>query len=420
MAKTGGGLNRWWIVLGSVLGLIVGNGPMMQFTFGIFLKPVAADLGTDRGTLSIAILIGLGLTGIATPFVGSLIDQFGVRRVSLPAIVLFALGFVALAAFASSTAAFIAIYAVMGLFAAGQTPLPYAKALTAAFDRHRGFALGIAMAGVGLGTVIMPQIAQAVITKADWRTAYFVLGVILFVIAVPSMIFLIRDPAHDRDQAMSGTLDGWTGRQTLRTGPFWIFAFAFFVLALACNGVVAHIAPILTDRGVPQQTAASALSLAGLALIVGRIVAGYLLDRIFAPYVAIVFFLLPVAGIALLFAQGSAAAAVAGTVLVGLGLGAEVDLMAFLISRYFGMRSFGQIYGYMFAVFMLASGVGPFLMGITFARAGTYGPALIGMAATLVVAAASLLRLGPYNFRGHGASAGEPHARSNLTAAAGR
>ena len=404
------GFNRWWIVVGSVLGLAVGNGPMMQFTFGVFLKPVTADLATDRATLSFALLLGLGLTGVATPIVGSLVDRFGIRRVAIPAIVLFALTLAALGWFAASATAFIAIFGLMGIFAAGQTPLPYAKSLAAAFDRNRGLALGIAMAGVGIGTILMPQIAQALIVGFGWRMAYVGLGVVLMVVAVPCMAFLVRDPAAEPGGSGMLVSEGWLGRRTLRSPSFWIMAFAFFALAFTCAGVIVHVAALLTDRGVSAQTATAALSTAGLALIAGRLLAGYLLDRIFAPYVTVFFFALPLIGLGLLAVDGTPALAIAGTVLVGLGLGAEVDMIAFLISRYFGMRAFGQIYGYLFAVFMLGSGLGPFIMGLAFTKTGSYVPALIGMAAGLLVAAALLLRLGPYNFAGHGAGAQDDRA----------
>src|SRR5688572_18780338 len=97
---------------------------------------------------------------------------------------------------------------------------------------------------------------------------------------------------------------------------------------------------------------------AGLSLVAGRLLAGYLLDHIFAPYVASIFFLSPLVGIGLLIAATNVPMAAAGTILVGIGLGAEVDLIAFLLSRYLGNRSFGEIYGYLFAIFMFGSGIG--------------------------------------------------------------
>ena len=153
----------WWVVVGSLLGLTVGNGPVMQFTFGVFVKPLSEALNTDRGAISGALLAGLVATGIATPFIGRLIDRHGIRRISLPAIVLFSLGMAAMGLLVQSPAALIARYALCGIVASGQTPLPYSKAIAAVIDDRRGLALGIATAGVGLGTMLMPMFAQHLI-----------------------------------------------------------------------------------------------------------------------------------------------------------------------------------------------------------------------------------------------------------------
>jgi MFS family permease len=129
----------------------------------------------------------------------------------------------------------------------------------------------------------------------------------------------------------------------------------------------------------------------------GRLLAGFLVDRIFAPYVASVFFLAPIAGFALLASAAGSLPAI-GVVLMGLGLGTEIDLIAFLISRYFGQRSFGELYGYFFMVFGIGSSLGRFVGGFVFDLAGSYTPALIGAAAALVVAVALVNRLGAYAY----------------------
>ena len=154
--------------------------------------------------------------------------------------------------------------------------------------------------------------------------------------------------------------------------------------------------PLLTDRGIPTSTATAVLSAAGLALVAGRLLAGYLLDRIFAPYVAVAFFLAPLAGILLLLLGSSPSVAAIATVLVGVGLGAEVDLMAFLLSRYFGMRAFGEIYGYLFALFMLGAGAGPFAMGVSFDATGSYQLMLASFAIALLLASGLMIGLGSY------------------------
>ncbi|HTS69750.1 MAG TPA: MFS transporter [Terriglobia bacterium] len=394
--------NRWWVAFASVLGLLVGNGPVMQFTFGTLLPSITRQFGWSRGMASSALVIGFWMTGLATPVVGRLVDRFGIRAVALPALVVFSLATASVALIPASPVAFTALYALMGLGAAGQTPLIYAKAITARFDRERGLALGIAMAGVGLGAALVPQFAQAMITVAGWRGAYAGLGGLILALAFPSVALFVGRPVEDRDARLGKIaltrLPGLTGLEALRTARFWLLAFSFFIVAGTTGGVVSHLVPLLTDRGISATTATGMVGIAGLALIGGRLLAGYLLDRIHAPYVAATFFLAPLMGIIVLLSTFRPEAAAVGTVLVGIGIGGEVDLIAFMLSRYLGMRSFGEIYGYFFALFMLGAGLGPFAMGVSFDRTGSYTPMLVCYAFFVALAIVIMLRLGPYAY----------------------
>ncbi|AWI54497.1 MFS transporter [Aquabacterium olei] len=393
----------WWVVVGALLGLTVGNGPVMQFTFGVFVKPLTEAFETDRGTVSGALLIGLVATGIATPVIGRLVDRHGTRRVALPAIVLFALCMMAIGWVAQSPLSLMLAYGVCGVVAAGQTPLPYSKAIAMTFDRHRGLALGVATAGVGLGTMLMPMLAQKLISVWGWRGAYIGLGVVTLLVAWPAMRWMVSAPHAVQGRASHKAMPAQAGLsrgEAMRTGAFWLLAVSFFAVALAASGVVAHIVPIMTDRGVSPAQATSAISAAGLALIVGRLAAGWLLDRLHGPLVALVFFSLPLIGIGMLLFSTSPALGVPAAVLVGLGLGAEVDLIAFLQSRYLGLKAFGELYGYLFAIFMLGSGLGPFLMGQSFRLQQSYDPALWLLSGGLVLACLAMMRMGPYAFGG--------------------
>ncbi|NSL21303.1 MFS transporter [Agrobacterium tumefaciens] len=389
--------NAWWVVFAATIGLIVGNGPILQFAYGVFLRPLTEEFRVDRATLSTAILVGFIATGLSTLVVGRLVDRYGIRAVVLPSIVLFALSIAALSLSPASPAFFIALYGVAGVFAGGQTPLPYAKAVAGSFDRRRGLALGIAMTGVGIGTILIPQLAQYLISLLGWRGAYVGLGMAVFLIAFPPVYLFLRDPVAAVQKA-NGEVAGLTAIQATRTPQFWSLAFIFFALVCVPAGVIAHIVPILTDQGISPQIATSAISAAGVALIVGRLIAGYMLDRIWAPYVTLFFIFIPMMGLGLLFLPITPTVAVAATICVGLGLGAEVDLIAFMIARYFGFRSFGEIYGYLFAVFTFGSGLGPFLMGLSFSKTGAYSTAIVVMTVGLMIAACLVLLLGPYRY----------------------
>jgi predicted MFS family arabinose efflux permease len=193
-------------------------------------------------------------------------------------------------------------------------------------------------------------------------------------------------------------LPGLTGLEALRSVRFWCLAFSFFILSGTTGGVISHLVPLLGDRGLSPETATGMMGIAGIALIAGRLLAGLLVDRIHAPYVALVFFLAPLVGIAVLLSTPGSERAGIGTALVGLGVGAEVDLIAYLLSRYLGMRSFGEIYGYFFSIFMLGAGLGPLAMGVSYDRTGSYKLILLCFTVALALASPPMLRLGAYAY----------------------
>ena len=387
------------MVVGAVTGLFVCNGPVLGFTFGVFLKPIMADTGWMRSTTSFALSVGGILGAIAVPVLGNMMDRWSIRRVALPGIVVYTI-FLSLMGLAPAVLGiFTLMFALAEMTSAIQTPLGYAKAISAWFDRRRGLALGIAMSGVGLGAFVVPQLAERLIERVGWRGAYVSLGLLTFAIAFPAVALWIREPRPgegERGGAATIALPlGHTVREAARTARFWMLGAAFFLVAVAINGSAAHIVPLLTDHGLSAASATATLAIFGLATMSGRLLAGFLVDRIFAPYVATFFFLAPIAGFAFL-ASATGMLPAAGVVLMGMGLGTEIDLIAFLVTRYFGQRAFGQIYGYFFMIFGLGSSFGRFLAGLIFDLAGSYNPALIGAALALVVAVILVNRLGSY------------------------
>jgi predicted MFS family arabinose efflux permease len=393
--------NPWWVVVGAVTGLFVCNGPVLGFTFGIFLKPIMADTGWQRGSVSFALSIGGIFSAIMVPVLGRLMDRWSIRRVALPGIVLYALCLSLVGLSPRVFWVFTVMFAVVEMTSAIQTPLGYAKAISAWFDPRRGLALGIAMAGVGLGGTVIPQIANFLIERVGWRGAYTSLALLTLAIAFPAVGLWIREPhpgeGERRITLATAILPGFTSRNALRQPQFWLLASVFFLVAVAINGTVAHVVPLLTDRGISAAAATAIFGLFGLSTLAGRLLAGYLVDRIFAPYVASVFFLAPIAGFVLLASAAGPLPAV-GVVLFGLGLGTEIDLIAFLVSRYFGQRAFGELYGYFFMVFGFGSSIGRTLAGFIFDLTRSYNAAFVGAALLLVAAVVLVNRLGTYAF----------------------
>jgi predicted MFS family arabinose efflux permease len=387
------------VVLGSTLSLIVSNGPILFFTFAVFLKPISDQLGWSRGEVSLAVTAGLFLGGFATPFAGIAIDRWGIRRVTLVFVTLFAASFAAISLTTANVTVFILLYAICGMFASGQAPLPYAKAISGWFEDRRGLALGIAMAGVGVGIAVMPQVTRVLLNSFDWRSTYLIVGLITWLVAFPSVLLFVKDPPKGQGARGSAAMEGDDMSFALRHKDFWLTVIAAFLVVIAINGVIAHIVALLTDHGVPGGVAVRMLVAVGLSAIVGRLLSGYLLDRLFAPYLAAVIFLVPLVGVAILLSGTTATPLVViAAICLGLGLGAEVDIIGFLVGRYFGLRCYGEIYGYIFAVFTVGTGIGPYLMGVSFDATASYKAALVGFCALLLLSSVLIAMLGPYRY----------------------
>ena len=393
--------SRWWIVFAAFLGLTVSQGPIVAYSLSVFLKPVSEDLGVSRGTFSLAYNLDNLMCAVFIPIFGFLVDRYGVRRVLMPGIALFALATAGLSYLQSSSAVLFGLFALQGVFSAANTPTGYAKTISAWFDRERGLTLGIAVAGTGFGVMLMPPAMTYLIQNYGWRDAYIGLGAALMVFAFVPVALFIQDPSSSHVPGRGAPADTAVGMslgEAFKSAQFWTMTVTFFLVIVAVNGTLSHMIAMLTDRGIPLAIATTALSAVGLAIIVSRTGAGYLVDRFFAPYVAIVFFCCPIVGITLLLSGASGAVPVVGAVLCGFGVGAEVDLMPFFIGRYCGLRAFGAIYGLTFGIFVAGVGVGGYLMGLYFDFNHSYTGMLIAFVGALAIACLLITRLGPYRY----------------------
>ena len=397
--------NRWWVVFGSAIGLMVSGGPINIFTFGVFLRAVTEDIHIGRGAFASAMLATNWISAASGPFLGWLLDRYGARRVLLPGAVLFALATAMQAYIIASLLVIYLLFAFKALMGAGLSPVSYAFAVSKWFDRQRGLALGLALAGVGLGTSVIPLLVAHLIANYGWRFAYVGLGLVVLVLGgLPALLFIREPDQHERamlPHLAQAALTGYDFNVVLKSWRFWALAFAFFLGVVALNGTLTQIVAMLMDRGMTLQAATRDLAASGIAAIVGRIASGWCVDRYHGPYVAIGFFILPMIG-TVFFASGAGEPMpLFGAILCGAALGGEIDLMSFLVSRYFGLKSYGKIFGTMFGIFAGSTGVGPFISGLSFDYWHSYVPAFALYEVALVVACLIFLPLGPYPFPAH-------------------
>ncbi|HSB73647.1 MAG TPA: MFS transporter [Candidatus Methylomirabilis sp.] len=386
-----------WIIVGLAF-LSTGVWASMRTTFSVLFVALLEEFRWSRaggaGVQSLAFVVYT----VTAPAVGALIDRLGPRRVILPGIVLLSTG-LCLSSRVQSLGQFYVFYGL--LVALGVTfvsIVAYSAILAHWFERRRGTASGIAVSGMGLLTFVLVPLTQYVIDRAGWRTAFLVLGVLVFVLLFPASAAFLRHKPQDMHllpdgpAPVSGPTKGlriidhdwaqteWTLSRAAREGRFWaLLAFAFLGI-IPVYMLVIHAARFLVDCGFPRMTAAVMIALVGVISSGFRILWGWLSDRV---------------GREKTFTAGAGCLAAAALCLVGLR-DAQLPLPAYLFVLFFGAgwgataptfmsvsadlfqgRSFGLIYGVTEAVIGLGSAIGPWLGGFMFDWQQSYRPAFL-------------------------------------------
>ena len=330
---------------------------------------------------------------VASPALGQLLDRFGPRRVILPCLLVFGCAFASLAALTPHLWHLYVVFAVLGLVGNGTAQMAYSRAISSWFDRRRGLALAVMMCGGAVGAITLPPAAQALIGAIGWRGAAAVLGFGALAIGVPTVAAFVRE----RPVAVAAGgihAAGATVSEGLRSRGFWILAAVLFFASIGQNGAITHLSALLTDRGVSAGGAAAAVSAMGAASLLGRLVTGWLIDRYFAAHVSFVLLAMAAAGTWLLAGADSLAAGALGAALIGFGMGGEADVIPYMLSRYFGLRSFATLYGLTWTVYAVAGAIGPIIMGSAFDATGSY-EVLLSRLSLAMLAVAALMLLAP-------------------------
>ncbi len=394
----------WPVVLSSMLGIGLGLSPLPFYTTGILAPYLMKSFGWKIGQIMAGITVTTAVVLIAGPLAGFLAVRFGARRVALTSLVLFALSFMGFAFSNGSLPLYYATWALVALLGAGTLPMTWTVAVNQRFERRKGLALGITLMGTGLFGFFSKPLVAWMIHVSSWRGAYVGLGLLPLLIAFPIGLFLFFEkrptPGAATTAAVALPVEGLTFGETARQWRFWLIALVLIPISFALAGPIPNMENILKTAGFGMAQIIQLTSLIGLSALSGRLVGGWLLDRFWAPAVAVVILASP--GIScFLLAQPtlSAPSAMLSIVLIGFAVGVEYDLVAFLVARYFGMRSYTAIYGVLYVFFSIGAGVGPLLFGWCFDRTGSYRLILEVAFGVLIASGLSLLALGRYRYR---------------------
>ncbi|WP_249351951.1 MFS transporter [Nocardiopsis akebiae] len=394
----------WWVIVGS--GTANAVGPQMYLaTIGLFVLPIVEDTGFSRTTVTGAFSVAAVGMAIGLVIVAQLVDRFAARYILVPGFVLFAASMALIGLVPPVEWVYLVPCFFVGFFGAG-TAVPATRAVVSWFDNNRALAVGVVTGIIGLGSALAPLLAGALIEGVGWRTAYGLMALISALVSVTMVTLFVRARAerHVRGRLVQETrvegrevsleLPGLTVGEAVRTRQFWAIALGLGLVGVVVYGLQVHLVPMMTDRGLGADQAATLLVVFGLASLVGRVAGGLILDRVHACVIGPIVMIAPIAGMFFLEPPfGGAAVAVA---FIGVAFGIEGDLLALLITRYLGTRYFGRILGLVQAAFLLGSALGPLLLGLGYDLLGSYDPVIPVLMGVLVVGSVLIATLGRY------------------------
>ena len=348
-------------MFGAMIGLALGPSVIANLTVTAYITPIEEEFGWLRSDVSFAFSLVAYMIVVVSPLQGMLVDRFGPRRVVLTSIPLFALSLAAIYFTPNNIYVFYLLWALVPVAALGLWPLGYLQAVAPWFDRKLGLALGCANAGIGVGSTFLPMLVLGPIIAAySWRHAILALAALVLFVSWPVVAYCLREPTPAdtiaRKLSAASRSFGLSFRQAAREQSFWLLCIAFFMLGATATSLVTQQVPLLRDAGWSVEETTRLQMTFGFGLLFARVAVGFIIDHVFAPRVMMV------------VSVGGAVACVlyalypdlgyVSAILVGLMLGAEFDVLAFLIKRYYGNAAYGRVYGVIFGVFYLGSAVG--------------------------------------------------------------
>jgi len=216
------GYYGWRVVLAACLGVMAGFGSLFVYTFSVFVKPLAAEFGWSREAISSGFAIAAITLGLCSPLLGRWIDRFGPRRIILTCMTIFACAIGSLSLLHSGLWQFYVTCFVLGVVGNGAAHLAYSRSISTWFQRRLGMALACVMVGAGLGAMILPVVAQSIISRSGWRAAYAALGCLALLLGLPLSWRYIRERGMMGQESAPVPHPGMTWQHGLRSSAFWI------------------------------------------------------------------------------------------------------------------------------------------------------------------------------------------------------
>jgi MFS family permease len=375
----------WWVVSASFVILLITVGVGL-YVPPVFLVPLQEEFGWSRAAISAGGAIAALVIGGVSPLAGAWVDRYGARKVMTAGALLMGAAGTACVAW-----------------------IPNQTLVSNWFVKRRGVAMGVALAGIGFGGLLMSPFAALLIERLGWRLAYATLGGLVLVPVVATILALVRSrpadlglwpddvlPAADPDADPGddpAAADGLDLPDTLRSSAFWVFSLVNLLSVFASISIVAHLVAFLRDSGFEGDTAASVLGLTVGASVLGRVLFGVLADRFPKKLIMSAAMIVYAGAMLCLFDVRAGVTLPAFVLLFGGALGGAAVLVPLVVGECFGLRSFGKILGLVMIGATLGAAAGPILTGWIFDVTGSYRLAFVMHTASFAIAAVAILWL---------------------------
>lgn len=392
----------WRAVVLGFFGVSVAPLPVFLYIFGALVQPLHQSFGWSRAALQISISCAFAGLIAATQLVGWMNRRWKMRNVTVWSLIGLSVTWAIMPLMLRSIAYFYAFAFILTFVGLGAMQITWSNLVILWFERRRGMALSMILCGSGLAAAIFPFAVTWAIDRWGWQSAFWLMALLPAGVVLPMTLQWFSTPSEhgpgQADESQGLAPSGVTFSDGMRSLKFWLLAIALSIVVACVLSMMSFCIPLFRDKGFSAAEASKIFGIAGVALIVGRIIVGYLLDWFWAPAIGAVVFVCPAVAAVMLvnLSAPNPTVAILAMVLIGLGTGAELDLGAYLVARYFGTRDYGRLFGVHLGVNTCASMIAPIFISRLYEATASYNSTLSVIAVCLVGASVGVLCLGRY------------------------
>ena len=391
---------HWRVLVAAVLGNALASTTLTFYTIGIFGPALQNDYGWSTGFVFSGLLIWTLTTLFTGPMAGRLADRYGVRAIVTVSALLLSPALMAFSLTGGSPLLYGAAWVLIATVGAGTTPITWSRAINNHFEKHKGLALGISLVGTGFMAAALKPVGFWLVAHWGWQGWFIGVGLFPLISAVAGWLLLARRTEVD-GEAPAAPLAGGDGvsfKTAFSTFRYWLMLTGIALIAIVVGGMLPHVETIVSKIGFSGRDLVTIVSVLGISTAFGRLSSAFLIDRFWAPAVAAMF-LLAAGGVMLLIPAMPVELAfgIGAIGVIGATAGMEIDAAAFMVSRYFGYRSYSTIYGVVFGVYSVCVALGSIAFGAVLETA-PLRTIFTGSSLLLISGAIVLLSMGKYRY----------------------